>query len=316
MATIKELKTEISQFLFPNITHYTFQEETAFKINDIWIDKIPDNYFFNETFLLIQKIDNTTLKSSEPILIIDEVYAIFEERLKELKSWKEHKFLDYLKIFHNYASDDNLNGLSKETFDKEVLKKITKERLNNAKECHPLFKLRSFVNMVSEEGVNKNEYFEFVKVLYHINEIIVNLEMVKTLLLEIISDNKKYKIVQFDDYFKSFYAVHVNKIKVDLQLKELAYFYWFVEQSNLFSMHHDKNKNRKMLQDFFEKYLMYTDAKGNPKHFKRFIKEISDVKFDESKSRENFANNLISKLEQFKVIELFKVGRSVEQKFT
>ena len=45
MATIKELKTEISQFLFPNITHYTFQEETAFKINDIWIDKIPDNYF-------------------------------------------------------------------------------------------------------------------------------------------------------------------------------------------------------------------------------------------------------------------------------
>lgn len=310
MATIKELKTEISQFLFPNITHYTFQEETAFKINDIWIDKIPDNYFFNETFLLVQMIDNTTLKSSEPILIIEEVYAIFEERLKELKSWKEQKFLDYLKIFHNYASDDNLNGLSKEKFDKEVLKKITKERLNNAKESHPLFKLRSFVNMVSEESVNKNEYFEFVKVLYHINEMIVNVEMVKTLLLEIITDNKKYKIVQFDDYFKSFYNQHANKVQVDLKLKDLAYFYYFVLTSNLFIMHPDERKNRKMLKEFFMKNFMYTDAKGNPVHFKNFIKEISDLSTEDSKFQEKFVEGLIYKLNQFKSVNLFKLERS------
>ena len=67
--------------------------------------------------------------------------------------------------------------------------------------------------------------------------------------------------------------------------------------------------NKKLLINFFENNFMYTDEKGNPKHFKRFIKEISDVKNEDKKSQENFANELISKLEEFKSVKLFVLGR-------
>jgi len=270
---------------------------------------IKENYFFNESLLLTQNIENTILKSAEPIVIITDIHDIFEIKLKELKSWKTKSLTEYFIETHRFAKDENTNGLSKEQCDKEVTKRITEKQLNGISETHKLYRLFSFTKMVRAMKIHQNEDFESIKLLYHLHEFITNVEMVKSLLDEIIHDYEKFKIIRFDDYFKSFFAEHVNKIQVNLQLKELTYFYWFVEQNKLFSMHHDSLKNKKMLEEFFENNFMYTDAKGNPKHFKRFIKEISDVKYEDNKSQENFANELISKLEEFKSVKLFVLGR-------
>lgn len=309
MATIKELKLEITQFLNPNITKYSFEGKTTFEINNTWIDKLPENYFFTSSLILVQHIESTCLKSSEPIFIIKEVREIFEKRISRLKNWKKESISDYLKKEHNYAIDNNLDGISKALFEKQVSRQITQENIDKSKPETTLFKIGSFVNMVKSDGVHQNEQFEYLILLYFINEFIIYLEMVKSLLDEIIEDNKNYKIVTFDDYFKSFYNDNTNKIQVKLKLKDLAYLFYFFYTSGLFKMHEDSRKNKVMLMDFFEKNFMYTDANEQPKHFKKFIKEVSDVTSDDVKHQLNFSDQLIKKIEEFKLVELYKVER-------
>ena len=97
------------------------------------------------------------------------------------------------------------------------------------------------------------------------------------LLNEIIHDYKVYKIVRFERYFKSYCHQHNNKVQVKLKLKDLAFFFHFVILCDLFEMHPNKTKNKKMLMDFFMKNFMYTNTNGDPVHFKNFTKEVTDT---------------------------------------
>ena len=88
MATIKELVKEINEYLNPNIDKYESKDSKTYKINDIWIDNIKDKYFFNQTLFLLQSIENTVLKTNEPILVIKRIHHNFKkeqiERIKKI----------------------------------------------------------------------------------------------------------------------------------------------------------------------------------------------------------------------------------------
>lgn len=309
MATIKELRTEINNYLFPNILDCKINGELEYQINGIWIDQMKENYFFNESLLLIQLIEDTVSKSDSPILIIQEIKVIFEKRMDELKAWKKMPIIEYLLKSHAVAISDNQDDI--DLYERSKVKKITLNMLSNLAIDHKLFKLSSFYNIIVSDDLHNKDDFSSIKLLFHICEFIDKVKMIITLFDEIITDHQMYNIVKFDDYFKFFYSEHSNKVQVDLKLKDLAYFYYFVLTSNLFKMHPDERKNRKLLMEFFMKNFMYTDAKGNPTHFKNFIKEISHLTTENSKFQDKFVEGLIFKLNQFKSVDLFKLERSL-----
>jgi hypothetical protein len=107
MATINELKTEINNYLFPNILEFKLNGEIEYQINGIWIDQIKENYFFNESLILTQMIEDTASKSDNPILIIERIKHLFERRIFELNSWKKTSLIDYLMKHHAVAISDN-----------------------------------------------------------------------------------------------------------------------------------------------------------------------------------------------------------------
>lgn len=164
--------------------------------------------------------------------------------------------------------------------------------------------------MIKGDEIHQNENFADIKLLYHIYEFNNNVRLIFNLLEEIIHDYVNFKIVKFDDYFKSFYNEHANKIQVNLKLKDLAYFFYFVYSSGLFVMHQDKSRNKKMLMEFFVKNFMYTSTSGNPTHFKKFIKEISDVTTEDTKFQNAFADELIYKLNKFKSLNILQFERA------
>ncbi|MBG7611803.1 hypothetical protein IU405_06045 [Polaribacter sp. BAL334] len=311
MATIKELKTEINNYLFPNIDEFRIGEEVEYQINGIWIDQLKDNYFFNESLLMVQTIEATILKSEKPILIITLIQELMDTRLIQLKNWKSISLPEYLVNYHRIAINENPINIEGKSLSK--IKIITEESLLKTKAQDSLFKLLSFKNMVIGDGIHQNEDFVNIKLLYHINELIDNAEKIQKLMNEIIQAHTDYGLFRFEDYFKTFYSENVNKVQVDLKLKDLAYFFHFVSETKLFVMHPDKRKNKKMLTEFFEKNLMYTDGKGNPKHFKKFFKEISDVTTEDKKFQEKFVDDLRFKLEQFKSINLLNLSRDILQ---
>lgn len=308
MATIKELKTEIKDYLFPNILNYDIKGEVDFQINGIWIDQVKEKYFFNESLLLIQLIEDTVSKSDNPILIIIEIKKIFEERIHQLMAWKKMPITEYLLQNHAVAISDNEDDM--DFYEQSKVKKITINMLSNLAIDHKLYKLSAFYNMIVSDNIHNKDDFSSIKLLYHIYDLINNVKMIITLVDEIISDNQKYNIVKFDDYFKSFYNEHANKIQVDLKLKDLAYFFYFVYSSGLFVMHQDKSRNKKMLMEFFVKNFMYTSTSGNPTHFKKFIKEISDITTEDVKFQRAFAEELIYKINKFKSLDILHFERA------
>jgi hypothetical protein len=308
MATINELKKEINNYLFPNILNYDIEGEVEYQINGIWIDQLKEDYFFNESLILTQMIEDTVSKSDNPISIIDIIKYIFEKRLVQLDSWKKTSLNDYFIEHHAIAISENDQDII--SYKQSKVKKINADHLLKLNEKDKLFKLSAFYNMIIGDKIHKKEEFADIKLLYHIYEFKNNVRLIFNLLEEIIHDYVNFKIVKFDDYFKSFYNEHANKIQVDLKLKDLAYFFYFVYSSGLFVMHQDKSRNKKMLMEFFVKNFMYTSTSGNPTHFKKFIKEISDITTEDAKFQRAFADELIYKINKFKSLDILHFERA------
>lgn len=305
MATIKELNTEINNYFFPNILQCEVNGGIDYQINGIWIDQIKENYFYNETIALIQMIENTVSTSGNPILIINDLKSNFEKRFEELNAWKKIRLTEYLMKYHAVAMSENEQEVI--SYEKSKVKKITLDMINQVKEPGKLFNLHAFYNLVKSDEIHHKEEFENIKLLHHMNDLINNMKLIIDLLNEIVYDHNAYKIVKFEHYFKSYYHQYNNKVQVKLKLKDLAFFFHFVTLCDVFVMHSDKYKNKRMLMDFFMKNFMYTNTDGDPVHFKNFTKEVTDATTIEveNKFKDNFADELIGKLNYFKSKSLF-----------
>lgn len=126
---------------------------------------------------------------------------------------------------------------------------------------------------------------------------------------DIVYDYENFKMVVYDDYFKSYYNLHTRKIKVDLKLKDMAYFFYFVLETELFKFHPERKMNKRLLLDFFEKNFMYSDVKGMPKEFSMLVKHISDAAKEDIRFKKAFINEMKSKLEKFDKIDLSTLER-------
>lgn len=305
MATIKELNTEINNYFFPNILQCNINGSIDYQINGIWIDQIKENYFYNETLALIQMIENTVSTSDNPILIINNIKSNFEKRFEELNAWKKIRITEYLMKYHAVAISENEQDVI--SYQQIKVKKINLDMIIQTKEPGKLFNLHAFYNLVKSDEIHNKEVFENIKLLHHINDLINNMKLIIDLLNEIVYDHNAYKIVKFEHYFKSYYHQYNNKVQVKLKLKDLAFFFHFVTLCDVFVMHSDKYKNKRMLMDFFMKNFMYTNSNGDPVHFKNFTKEITDTTTIEveNKFKDSFVDDLIGKLNQFKSTSLF-----------
>jgi hypothetical protein len=313
MATIKELVKEINEYLNPNIDKYESKDSKTYKINDVWIDKINDKYFFNETLFLLQSIENTILKTNEPILIIKRIHHIFKNRIVELNKYKIVHIEKYLTQYHRYSLVDFNDSIVLERYKKECKKLVTQDLIDSATEKNiELFKLKSFCNLPFINSVHLKADVEDKKLLFHLDRYIDEVYSVLLLLDDIVYDYENFKMVVFDDYFKSYYNIHTRKIKVDLKLKDMAYFFYFVLETELFKFHPEKKMNKKLLVDFFEKNFMYSDIKGTPKEFNMFVKHISDAANEHKRFKTAFINEMKTKLEKFDKIDLSTLLRKYE----
>jgi hypothetical protein len=89
----------------------------------------------------------------------------------------------------------------------------------------------------------------------------------------------------------------------------MAYFFYFVLETELFKFHPERKMNKKLLLDFFEKNFMYSDVKGTAKEFSMLIKHISDAAKEDIRFKNAFINEMKSKLEKFDKIDLSTIER-------
>lgn len=311
MATIKELINDVNTYLNPNIDIYFSEKSTTYKINDTWIDLIGDKYFSIESQFVLQKIENTLLRSEKPILIVARLHHIFSKRLNELNKYREDKLINYLNKYHRTSVIDFEDSKEQAIYKKQCKIIITQEMIEA--ETNPkneLFTLKSFLNLPLMQSLHKKEKLESKKLLFHLDSYVQEVTKVFKVLDEILYDYENFKIVIYDDYFKSYYNVNSRKLQVDLKLKDLAYFFYFALEIGFFKFHTERKINKKLLLDFFENNFMYTDAKsGSIKEFKNFEKHVSDAAKEEGRFKIAFIKNMYKKLEEYEKINLNTVER-------
>lgn len=311
MATIKELINDVNSYLNPNIDQYSSKDLKTYKINGTWIDLIEDKYFRTESHFLLQKIENTILKSDQPILLITRLHHVFKKRLFELNQYREIKLNKHLKDKHRLSLVDFNESVLRENYKKQCKKIITSEVINA--ETNPeseLYTLKSFLNLPYMLKIHRTEDIEGKKLLFHLDRFVEEASKVFMVLDEILYDYENFKMVIYDDYFKTYYKTNSRKIQVDLKLKDLAYFYYFALEMGFFKFHPERKMNKKLMVDFFENNFMYTDHKsGSMKEFQSFEKHLSDAARENNRFKNAFINTMLKKLEEFKKINLTSVER-------
>lgn len=311
MATIKELINDVNSYLNPNIDQYSSKDLKTYKINGTWIDLIEDKYFRTESHFLLQKIENTILKSDQPILLITRLHHVFKKRLFELNQYREIKLNKHLKDKHRLSLVDFNESVLRENYKKLCKKIITREVINA--ETNPeseLYTLKSFLNLPYMLKIHRTEDIEGKKLLFHLDRFVEEASKVFMVLDEILYDYENFKMVIYDDYFKTYYKTNSRKIQVDLKLKDLAYFYYFALEMGFFKFHPERKMNKKLMVDFFENNFMYTDHKsGSMKEFQSFEKHLSDAARENNRFKNAFINTMLKKLEEFKKINLTSVER-------
>lgn len=311
MATIKELINDVNTYLNPNIDQYSSKDLKTYKINGTWIDLIEDKYFSTESLFLLQKIENTILKSDQPILLITRLHHVFNKRLFELNQYRKTKLNKHLKDKHRLSLVDFNESVLRENYKKQCKKIITSEVINA--ETNPeseLYTLKSFLNLPYMLKIHRTEDIEGKKLLFHLDRFVEEASKVFMVLDEILYDYENFKMVIYDDYFKTYYKTNSRKIQVDLKLKDLAYFYYFALEMGFFKFHPERKMNKKLMVDFFENNFMYTDYKsGSMKEFQSFEKHLSDAARENNRFKNAFINTMLKKLEEFKKINLTSVER-------
>jgi hypothetical protein len=132
------------------------------------------------------------------------------------------------------------------------------------------------------------------------------------LLDEILYDYENFRIIVYDDYFKNYYKINSRKLQLDLKLKDVAYFFYFVLETGFFKFHPERKMNKKLLIDFFENNFMYTDSKsGLSREFQSFTKHLSDAAKEDERFKKSFIKDMLNKLDEYDKIDLQLVERYI-----
>lgn len=298
MATINQIKQVYYNLLNVNIDIYENDQISAFKIDNIWIDNIEEDYFLNKADDFLELLHNHFESNENPIKLIDELNIVFKNRLIELERYKELNVLDYITKYHNSCIINATDAILEE-MKKECHNLFSDAALSQNHELGSYaFKKVSFYNMIKSSKVNSKSSFDFIHLLFHISQQIDQIKRVQSIFDKMITDKNDYFVTNFKDYLMKRKQIDGKKINVNLALKELAMLLVFLDANKIFVLNANGKKNRNELAYFFESNFRYKDSKGNYKSFSNFFKEIS--RSADLENKENFLIKMNNFLDDFK----------------
>lgn len=298
MATINQIKQVYYNLLNVNIDIYENNQITAFKIDNIWIDNMEEDYFLNKADDFLELLSNHIESNENQIKLIDELNSVFKNRLIELERYKEQNVLDYITKNHNSCSINATDAILEE-MKKECHNLFSDAALSqNHEPGSYAFKKVSFYNMIKSSKVNSKSSFDFIHLLFHISQQIGQIKRVQSIFDKMITDKNDYFVTNFEDYLMKRKQIDGKKINVNLALKELAMLLVFLDANKIFVLNANGKKNRNELAYFFESNFRYKDSKGNYKSFSNFFKEIS--RSADLENKENFLIKMNNFLDDFK----------------
>ena len=184
MATINQIKQVYYNLLNVNIDIYENDQISAFKIDNIWIDNMEEDYFLNKADDFLELLHNHFESNENPIKLIDELNIVFKNRLIELERYKELNVLDYITKYHNSCIINATDAILEE-MKKECHNLFSDAALSqNHEPGSYAFKKVSFYNMIKSSKVNSKSSFDFIHLLFHISQQIDQIKRVQSILLD------------------------------------------------------------------------------------------------------------------------------------
>ena len=247
-----EFKDNIIAFSNINVEFHT--EHKKFRINNLWLDEI-DEEFFHKTInefvegLKTILIDNFVLTISEDnnnnLLIVDELLTILHHKI----SWYNTNKIE------SYSSFSNFNGVFNSVdypIDYDVIEYYTIDKVLN---------------------YDFNQGIEEEKIIYCLFAHKDSTKQYKNSL-----DFEKVKLFFFLSRYFIDHKLPENKCNIKLDKISSAFLFKLLIEADLIYMDADEGRNESKIKKFAETYFNYTDSNREIKPLTDFTKEYSKLK--------------------------------------
>jgi hypothetical protein len=293
-----EILLALNSLFKPSIEY--FPEFNQYKLNDIWVNEIDDNYFESTwtkiKFALLKQFKNG---------IANEHFL--KEMLEELNSISEkNDFKDKFDVAHieNRLPKIKVNNSlfetppSKDELTFEYFFEILEEKTPDVVIIDEAYYDFLYVYFEIRKGLKDENSFYKLRLLFVLGLLNDTLNEAYSFIDNIHCNYKIYGInlsTLYDAYSEEIVTNKNVKCNISYNKKETANLITFLIEENIFSVGDDSSKSKLLTERFVEENFNYKFGKGEYKAITEINKETSDIRNPKSKlDREKHINFLQS----------------------
>lgn len=283
-----EYKQEFIDFTNENIDFHTKYKK--YRINNMWLDEIGENYFHDRINEFIEGLKVILISNNNNLLIVDELLTILQHKILFFNSNNIQNYISFL----NFLSTVNNVDFEIEYNVPEIytIEKVLDYKFNGSvEEDNIIYCLFAYKDRT--ENYKEKDDFEKVKLFFYLNQFYKSLYYFEEKINNLKNAIQVYGVTDLSHYFSDNKAPE-NKCNIKLDKISTAFLFKLLIEADLIYMDDDKFKSESKIKKFAEKYFNYTDSKLGIKPLTDFTKEYSKVKDKQRKDKQHDVINLLA----------------------
>lgn len=267
-----EFKDNIIAFSNINVEFHT--EHKKFRINNLWLDEIDEEFFHKTINEFVEGLKTILISNNNNLLIVDELLTILHHKI----SWYNTNKIE------SYSSFSNFNGVFNSVdypIDYDVIEYYTIDKVLNydfnqgIEEEKIIYCL--FAHKDSTKQYKNSLDFEKVKLFFFLNQFYKSLIYFEEKINTIKNAIQVYGVTDLSRYFID-HKIPENKCNIKLDKISSAFLFKLLIEADLIYMDADEGRNESKIKKFAETYFNYTDSNREIKPLTDFTKEYSKLK--------------------------------------
>jgi hypothetical protein len=266
-----EYKKEFIDFSDIYIEFHT--KHKKFRINDVWIDELNDDFFHVRIDEFVEGLKRILISNNNNLLIADDLLAILQHKI----NWFNTNKIQEFSSFSNFGSfvnkvdyDIEFDAVESYTIDKVLNYKFN----GGAEEDNIIYCL--FAHKDRTNNYMESLDFEKVKLFFYLNQFYKSLVYFEEKINIIKNAIQVYGVSDLSHYFSD-NKTPENKCNIKLDKISSAFLFKFLIEADLIYMDADKYKSERKIKKFAETYFNYTDSKLGIKPLTDFTKEYTKL---------------------------------------
>ena len=267
-----EYKKEFLNFSRIHIEYH--KKHKKFRINNMWLDEIDENYFHSSINVFVEGLKTILISNNNNLLIVDDLLATLKNNI----IWFNTNKIQEFSSFSKFKSLINTVDYHIEYDVQEIysINKVINYKFSGSIEDDKI--IYCLITHKDRTKCYKNSIdFERVKLFFFLNQFYKSLLYFEEKINFIKNAIQVYGVTDLSYYFSET-KIPENKCNIKLDKISSAFLFKLLIEADLIYMDEDEARSESRIKKFAETHFNYTDSKHGIKPLTDFTKEYSKLK--------------------------------------